>query len=114
MTADHSSKPSGKRVANLGSAPADDAGDDAEYEDDEFEDDELDEEAAQPRGWPLATMLAFSIGMWAGRWFEVLPDGLESALGFLMVFVTAVSAAGLYRRWVRRQFVQARARRARR
>lgn len=114
MTADRSSTPSGADDASLDEVPGDEYEDG--YEDEEFEDDDGDDEPdgerAQPRGWPLGTILAFSIGVWAGRWFEVLPDGLESLAGYLMVLVTAGCAAGLYRRWVRRQFAQARARRA--
>ena len=87
------------------------AEDDDEYDEDEFADEFDDDE--EPRGWPLGTLLAVTLGIWAGRWFYRLPDGIEQLAGLLLVLLTAIFAAGLYRRWVRRQFAQARARRLR-
>ncbi len=113
-------RPSGAPTAD------DDAIMDVAYEGDEYggeEYDELDEpDAPDPdaeasregRGWPLGTMLAVAFGIWIGRWFGQLPEGAEDTAGLLLVVVTAVLAAALYRRWVRRQMAQARARRARR
>jgi hypothetical protein len=59
-------------------------------------------------------MLALAIGVWAGRAFYRLPDGLENLAGLALSLATAVILAGLYRRWVRRQFAEARERRQRR
>ena len=88
--------------------------------DDEFEDeDEFEDDLAEPafeeepeRRSPLGVMLAVVLGVWLGRAFYRLPDGLENLAGLGLSIVTAVIAAALYRRWVRRQFAQARARRA--
>lgn len=84
------------------------AGVEVEWE--EVEDDG-DEEA--PRGWPLGALLATTVGIWLGRLFYRLPDNLEDVAAVLLALVTAIAAAGIYRRWVRRQFAQARARRLR-
>jgi hypothetical protein len=80
------------------------------YED---EDDLDDEPVEERRGWPLGTLLAVALGVWMGRWFYRLPDGLEAVAGLGLVLATALLAAGLYRRWVRRQMAAARARRRR-
>ncbi|MSP22454.1 MAG: hypothetical protein EXR66_05500 [Dehalococcoidia bacterium] len=82
-----------------------------EYQDeqnDEFEDDEPEE---RPRGWPWGAMLATAIGVWAGRAFYRLPDRLEDLTAFALTALTALFAVGIYRRWVRKQLAQARARR---
>ena len=83
--------------------------------DDDFEDD-LDEPAPgeeRERRWPLGVMLAVVLGVWVGRAFYRLPDGLENLAGLGLSVATALIAAAIYRRWVRRQFASARARRAR-
>ncbi len=79
----------------------------------EVDDDEEGENGEEPRGWPLGTLLAMTTGIWLGRFFYRLPDALENVAAVLLALVTAIAAAGLYRRWVRRQFAQARARRLR-
>jgi hypothetical protein len=100
--------------ADLDGESDDDLGDDEDF-DDEFEDD-LDEPAPEEepeRRWPLGVMLSTVIGVWVGRAFYRLPDGLENLAGLGLSLATAVIAVGIYRRWVRRQFATARARRVR-
>lgn len=117
-----SSRPTTPSAATDPAAAPDAAGaveeyeDAADYDEDaewEYEDADEVEAAEEPRGWPLGTLLAITLGIWAGRWFYRLPDGLEAVAGLLLVLLTAIFAAALYRRWVRRQFAQARARRRR-
>ncbi len=80
---------------------------------DEWEEVEEDPVEEEPRGWPLGMILATTVGIWLGRLFYRLPDNLENVAAVLLALVTAIAAAGIYRRWVRRQFAQARARRLR-
>ena len=88
---------------------------DADDSEDDFEDDltEAAPEDERERRWPLGVMLAVVLGVWVGRAFYRLPDGLENVAGLGLSLVTAVIAVAIYRRWVRRQFATARARRAR-
>ncbi len=91
-------------------ASARDEGTNLEAGDDLDEWEEVEEED-EPRGWPLGMLLATTVGVWLGRLFYRLPDNLENLAAAMLALVTAIAAAGLYRRWVRRQFAQARARR---
>lgn len=88
-----------------------DDGDDLE----EFDDDDFEDEPEEPRDrrWPLGTLLGIAIGVWAGRAFYRLPDRLEDLAAIGLSVVTAMFAVGIYRRWVRRQLAEARARRLR-
>jgi hypothetical protein len=93
--------------------PTDDLAEWDELEDDdEFEDDDEPEPALERR-WPFGVMLAVLLGVWVGRAFYRLPDGLENIAGLALSIATAVVAVAIYRRWVRRQFATARARRLR-
>ncbi|MCC6236936.1 MAG: hypothetical protein IT299_05100 [Dehalococcoidia bacterium] len=94
---------------------------DVAYEGDEYGDEEIDDleeeeerAAEERRGWPLGGLLLFAIGIWVGRWVSQLPVNAQETVGLLLVIATAVLGAALYRRWVRRQMAQARARRVRR
>jgi hypothetical protein len=97
-------------------APGDAGLEAAEYEDyeefDEYEDGLEEPSPERRRAFPLGTLLAIAAGVWVGRAFYRLPDGLENLAGLLLALLTALLAAGLYRRWVRRQMAAARARRA--
>jgi hypothetical protein len=92
--------------------PLDDPEDSDDLED--FEDEEEDEGEEPERRSSLSVMLALVIGVWIGRAFYRLPDGLENLAGLALSLATALILVGIYRRWVRRQFAEARARRLRR
>jgi hypothetical protein len=96
-------------------APGGDAGLEAhEHEEyDEYEDGPEEPSPDRQRAFPLGTLLAIAAGVWVGRAFYRLPDGLENLAGLLLALLTALLAAAIYRRWVRRQMAAARARRAR-
>ncbi len=119
MTAER--RPAEAASTTAGHGPEEDALLDVAYEGDEYGDEEIDdlededEQAPEERrGWPLGSLLLFAIGIWVGRWVSRMPVNAQETVGLLLVIATAVLGAALYRRWVRRQMAQARARRVRR